>query len=480
MLSARGDAQSTFVAIEFNIPIFTNSLDTVFIELFDDRPLTRDNFLQYVDGELYDNTFFHRLAQGFVLQGGGFIEDVQFEPSLLNASLNPDSRVDLDGDPLTSNPSVANEFSNTPLRLNTVGTLAMAKLGGDPDSATNQFFFNLDNNSNLDTQNGGFTVFAGVVGNGMTLLNAYNNGLEIRNLNPDDNDDGIRDPGPFGGAATDGVPTLGGTQLLTLEKASRVQYYGSNQVLDLANDTFFFEGIDAFLDEGVAFANGDGQTLLNRSVSRLGIAPGATIVNRLENWGVFAPGLQLGVVTVPQFRQAFSGTLEVQLRGPTAGADHDQLAVTGNATLDGTLDISTIANFSPTLGSEFTILTAGSIVGEFTSLAAPDLGDALGWHVEITADEVVLSVVRSGDYDGSGVIDTADYDLWRANFGSTTFFNADGNGDGRVDSADFTIWRDAFSQVAGAGAAALFTVPEPSCVVALAVACLPFATRRRR
>jgi peptidyl-prolyl cis-trans isomerase A (cyclophilin A) len=44
------------------------------------------------------------------------------------------------------------------------GTIAMAKLGGDPDSATSEFFFNLaDNSENLDNQNGGFTVFAQVI-----------------------------------------------------------------------------------------------------------------------------------------------------------------------------------------------------------------------------------------------------------------------------------------------------------------------------
>src|SRR5205807_1646786 len=61
--------------------------------------------------------------------------------------------------PIAQHPAVPNEFGIS----NTIGTLAMAKLGSDPNSATNQFFFNLGNNSsNLDTQNGGFTVFGQV------------------------------------------------------------------------------------------------------------------------------------------------------------------------------------------------------------------------------------------------------------------------------------------------------------------------------
>jgi cyclophilin family peptidyl-prolyl cis-trans isomerase len=80
-----------------------------------------------------------------VLQGGGFTFD-STSPSLM---------------PITANPPVQNEFGKS----NTKGTIAMAKLGGDPNSATNQFFFNLaDNSSNLNSQNGGFTVFGQIVG----------------------------------------------------------------------------------------------------------------------------------------------------------------------------------------------------------------------------------------------------------------------------------------------------------------------------
>ncbi len=121
------------------------------ITLYDDAaPATVANFLDYVNSGAYDDVFLHRLATGFVLQGGGFTY----------------TAADGVGN-VPQNAPVVNEFGVP----NTRGTVAMAKLGGDPDSATNQFFFNLDDNrANLDNQNGGFTVFGRVVGDGMAVV----------------------------------------------------------------------------------------------------------------------------------------------------------------------------------------------------------------------------------------------------------------------------------------------------------------------
>lgn len=125
---------------------FQTSVGNINVELFDtEAPQTVANFLNYVNDNRYDNTIIHRLISGFVAQGGGFRFDAD------NGALLA----------ITKDPPVANEFGAS----NTLGTIAMAKLPGDPDSATNEFFFNLgDNSSNLDNQNGGFTVFGRLVG----------------------------------------------------------------------------------------------------------------------------------------------------------------------------------------------------------------------------------------------------------------------------------------------------------------------------
>jgi cyclophilin family peptidyl-prolyl cis-trans isomerase len=114
---------------------------------------TSNNFLTYIRQGRLDGTFFHRLINTptpFVLQGGGFsLKD----PLPVATPLY---------DTVVSNGNIQNEFGSN--RSNIERTIAMAKLGNDPNSATSQFFFNLANNaSSLDGADGGFTVFGHVV-----------------------------------------------------------------------------------------------------------------------------------------------------------------------------------------------------------------------------------------------------------------------------------------------------------------------------
>ena len=130
----------------------TTTQGNVFVELLPAAaPNTVTNFLGYVNDGSYSGSIIHRSEPGFVIQGGGFKA-----VSGLAA--------------IAAKTAVANEY-NLP---NSRGTLAMAKLGGQPNSATNQWFFNLvDNTDSLGpANNGGFTVFARVLGKGMTVVDA--------------------------------------------------------------------------------------------------------------------------------------------------------------------------------------------------------------------------------------------------------------------------------------------------------------------
>jgi cyclophilin family peptidyl-prolyl cis-trans isomerase/protocatechuate 3,4-dioxygenase beta subunit len=129
---------------------FSTSAGDINVELFDkEAPRTVANFLNYISDGDFDDSIFHRSVAGFVLQGGGY-------------TFSTDGTAHLEEVP--EDAAVQNEPDITN-RSNLKGTLAMAKLGTDPNSATSQFFFNLGNNStNLDNQNGGFTVFGKLVG----------------------------------------------------------------------------------------------------------------------------------------------------------------------------------------------------------------------------------------------------------------------------------------------------------------------------
>ncbi len=132
-----------------------------YVELFNSKgsaailtPKTANNFLKYVNDNSYQNTFVHRSIDGFMIQAGGFTA-----PSLQMIAGGIPLEIDSKG-------PIKNEPGNENIR----GTLSMAKLGGDPDSATNQWFINLVDNDFLNSQNGGFTAFGKVLGNGMEVV----------------------------------------------------------------------------------------------------------------------------------------------------------------------------------------------------------------------------------------------------------------------------------------------------------------------
>ena len=474
-----------FVRLDYNLTLNSRSRDTAFIQVFDDRPLTSANFMQYVNLDKYDGMFMHRLSRSFVIQGGGFYPVIVDEPPPVNASLDPNAKVDLDNNPATPNPMVMNEYSLTPVRSNVRGTLAMARVGGQPNSATSEWFVNLKDNSFLDTVDGGFTVFASVLGDGMSLFDAFN-GLSIFNLNPDVDDNGTRDGGPFynyqAPAGTDGVPVLN-NNLVQLQDAERIDYLGLGSTTTVPIGGLTFDARDSFIDTGAIL---DGPGALTIGANRtMGIREGFSLTRPLINNGTLAPGLQLGSITVQTYLQTATGTLDIQLRGVTADPEHDRLVVTGNTSIAGKLDVSLISGFTPAAGHSFTVLTAGSITGSFSTIELPQLTAGLVWRVNQTPTALTLSVAKA-DYNLNGVVDAADFVVWRNLNGlSGSGLAADGNGDNQVDNDDYIIWRQNFGNhrgtATGAGSLVAAAVPEPSTVIlSIAVTSIFSAIRRRR
>jgi cyclophilin family peptidyl-prolyl cis-trans isomerase len=122
------------------VRMFTSLGELDVVLLPTQAPKTVANFLKYVNRGAYTSSLIHRSVPGFVIQGGAYT--LSATPSI---------------DPIPTDSPVPNEFKVS----NTRGTIAMAKLGSDPNSATSQWFFNESdsNAANLDKQNGGFTVF---------------------------------------------------------------------------------------------------------------------------------------------------------------------------------------------------------------------------------------------------------------------------------------------------------------------------------
>ena len=165
-LVPQGLAQSSNTIVRFEVIRGTNALGVVDVEMFDqEKPATVRNFLLYVRSGAFSNSFLHRDVPGFIVQGGGFTVT---DPSSTNAPTATNSPTATNQfaayKAVTDFGKLTNEFLVGSRMSNTFGTIAMAKLGDDPNSASSQWFFNLGNNTtNLDNQNGGFTVFGRVM-----------------------------------------------------------------------------------------------------------------------------------------------------------------------------------------------------------------------------------------------------------------------------------------------------------------------------
>ena len=135
------EVRQVFIDDVARVRIVTTVGDIV-VELNAERaPMTVENFLQYVVDDHYTGTVFHRVAAGFIVQGGGYLPDLTLKPVVRQ---------------------VFNESGNGLSNLR--GTIAMAR-GNDPHAADSQFYFNLVNNTDLNPRptRWGYAVFGEVV-----------------------------------------------------------------------------------------------------------------------------------------------------------------------------------------------------------------------------------------------------------------------------------------------------------------------------
>jgi hypothetical protein len=118
----------------------------------------------------------------------------------------------------------------------------------------------------------------------------------------------------------------------------------------------------------------------------------------------------------------------------------------------------------------FDIIDWGNLSGTFATVTLPTLSSGLTWNTLQLYDTGILSVGLSGDYNQNGVVDAADYVVWRNNLGSTINLTADGDANGIVDSGDYNYWRARFGNTAGATSSSTAAVPEPMTSVLIGLA----------
>ena len=141
-------AKTTTVNDSENTVILLTNKGNIKLKLYPEKaPITVKNFLSYIDSGFYNNTIFHRIIPGFVIQGGGFSKEMDRKKTL---------------------PPIKNEADNGLKNLR--GTLSMARTN-IVNSATSQFFINLKDNDSLDhgSRDFGYAVFAEVI-EGMEIV----------------------------------------------------------------------------------------------------------------------------------------------------------------------------------------------------------------------------------------------------------------------------------------------------------------------
>ncbi len=241
--------------------------------------------------------------------------------------------------------------------------------------------------------------------------------------------------------------------------------------------TFILEGHHNFLSTGTLAGSGE---ISNASAIRA-----AGISNTiLESHGLITPGdtpEETGTLTLRDHFILLGDTnvIEIEL----GDGEHDALHLITAAdpvVLNGELEVSLLAGYSPSAGDTFDIITAvNGLTGVFDTETLPGLSSELAWIVDYTANTVTLDIVLTGDYNDDGFVDAADYTVWRDNVGQPAGTLLNDPTGVVIGSIQYDNW------VANYGATTLSnstsaSVPEPSTLLLLLAALSPLSKSRSR
>lgn len=252
-----------------------------------------------------------------------------------------------------------------------------------------------------------------------------------------------------GSASTTVALQLEGTQTLTTFGETKIEQGG----------TISLNGSNTKVD--AQFINMEGGVLRGNGTVFVGTGPINGAVRNLG--GRVEPGNGIGRLNITgDFANLDEGTLAIQIGGTTGVTQHDVLALTRFAFLDGTLEVTLANGFVPSVGNMFTFVTtaANGVFGEFENLQLPG---GFQWDVDYLSSSVVLKVVglgTAGDFDGDGDVDGRDFLVWQRN----------------PSIGNLADWQTNFGN---GSLSAVSAVPEPTSVLLIAFASITLSWRRR-
>ncbi|HEY4233521.1 MAG TPA: PEP-CTERM sorting domain-containing protein, partial [Lacipirellulaceae bacterium] len=217
-----------------------------------------------------------------------------------------------------------------------------------------------------------------------------------------------------------------------------------------------------------------------------------TIMANVANSGTIAvsPGSAAGTLPITgDLTLASTSALQFEIGGPHPGVDFDTLSEAGSTALNlaGTLSVARLNGYLPAAVDALVIISSNQpITGMFSNVVGGHVMATDGvtsLRVSVVGNHVVLNLL-DGDYNHNGIVDAADYTMWRDTMGQTgPRLAADGNGNNQIDAGDYTVWKTNFGQVAGLGSGAnastIKSVPEPASILLLCMGLASVCARQR-
>jgi T5SS/PEP-CTERM-associated repeat protein len=214
-----------------------------------------------------------------------------------------------------------------------------------------------------------------------------------------------------------------------------------------------------------------------------GYVKGVGTFDNVNVTGTFSPGLSPTILSVGNITFSPTSTVIMELGGTTPGGGYDQLQSAGAIVLGGTLQISLISGFVPTVGQTFDLFDSATMSGTFSSIVLPSV-PGLSWDTSQLASGMLSAAPGlSGDFNNNGKVDAADYVVWRKYSGTITALPNDPHG-GTIGTLQFNTWRANFGNTAGSGAnstsgSGVPAVPEPGSQALLLAALLTLSVCRQ-